>query len=75
MMRGENPPEIPISDREKLELLERRLRCIESESVPEWQRSILEVARQAIEAELTEIGRRLVRRNLWRQPRTHPAAA
>ena len=75
MMRDENPPEIPMGDREKLDLLERRLRCIESESVPEWQRSILEVGRQAIEAELTEIGRRLVRRTYWRQPRTHSAAA
>ena len=49
MMRDEKPPEIPMGDREKLDLLERRLRCIESESVPEWQRSILAVGRQAIE--------------------------
>ncbi len=75
MMRDENPPEMPMGDRKKLDLLERRLRCIESESVSEWHRSILEVGRQAIEAELTEIGRRLVRRNYWRQSRTHPAAA
>ena len=64
-----------MNDREKLDLLERRLRRIErSESVPEWQRSILEIARQAIEAELTEIGRRLVRRTYWRQPRAESAA-
>ena len=64
-----------MNDREKLDLLERRLRCFEGKLVPEWQCSILEIARQAIEAELTEIGRRLVRRTYWRQPRAHSAAA
>ncbi len=64
-----------MNDREKLDLLERRLRCIQSQSVPEWQRSILEVARQAIEAELTDLGRRLVRRTYLRQPRDQSSAA
>ncbi len=64
-----------MNDREKLDLLERRLRRIQRQSVPESQRSILEVARQAIEAELTELGRRLVRRTYWRQPPDPSAAA
>ncbi len=64
-----------MNDREKLDLLERRLRCIQSQSVPEWQRPILEVARQAIEAELTDLGRRLVRRTYLRQPRDQSSAA
>ncbi len=64
-----------MNDREKLDLLEKRLRSIQSQSVPECQRSILEVARQAIEAELSDLGRRLVRRTYWRQPRARSAAA
>ncbi len=64
-----------MNDREELDLLERRLRCFKGKPVREWQRSILEIARQAIEAELTEIGRRLVRRTYWRQPRAQPAVA
>ena len=67
--------EAVMNDLEKLDLLEKRLRCIQSQSVPEWQRSILEVARQAIEAELTDLGKRLVRRNYWRQPQSESAAA
>ncbi len=64
-----------MNDREKLDLLQRRLRCIQRQSVPESQRSILEVARQAIESELADLGRRLVRRAYWRQPRDRWAAA
>jgi hypothetical protein len=53
-----------MTDRDRLALLEDRLRNMRLTLAPAWQRSILAVAREAIEAELTAIGRRL-RQDAW----------
>jgi hypothetical protein len=53
-----------MTDRDRLALLEERLRTLRLTLAPAWQRSILAVAREAIEAELTAIGQRM-RRDAW----------
>ena len=58
-----------MNDREKLSVLEHRLKCLESKPVSSWERPIHDVARLAIETEITEIGRRLFKRGyLGRTP-------
>ncbi len=48
-----------MSDLERMELLKSRLDRIQHEPFAAWQRSIREVARLALETELTDIGRRM----------------
>jgi len=55
-----------MSDRETIRKLEQRLRDLDHRITPDWQQSIIAVAREAIEAELTMLGQRLVQRNYWR---------
>ena len=49
------------SDQERLEALIRRLADIETRSVPSWQRPIQEVARLALQEEISSLGRRVAR--------------
>jgi len=59
-----------MNDREKLENLKNRLHQMRTTIVPGWARPIQEVGCMAIEAEITELGRRLVARGLTiRAPR------
>lgn len=55
-----------MNDREKLTVLEGRLAELERRPARSWERPILEVARLAIEAEISEIGRRLRSQRTWR---------
>jgi hypothetical protein len=52
-----------MSDLERVKILKNQLKRLDCEPVPAWQRSIHEVARLAIEAELTAVGRRLSARS------------
>ena len=49
------------ADRELVGLLNQRLKDLETQSVPVWQRPIQEVARLAILQEITAVGRRIAR--------------
>jgi hypothetical protein len=57
-----------MSDLDKIQLLLRRLEELEHRIVPDWQKPIVEVARQALESKLTELGRRLRRYDYLRSP-------
>ena len=64
-----------MSDHDRIELLQARLREMQLRTLAPWERPIAEVARRAIESELTEVGRRLLRR-AWGLPRPpHGCAA
>ena len=52
-----------MSDRDKIQKLNRRLHDLEQRSVTNWERPILEVARQAILQETANIGRQFSRWN------------
>jgi len=56
-----------MTDSQRLQLLEQRLRRLRLAVVPAWQRSIQAVASAYLEAEITAIGRRL-RRADWTAP-------
>jgi hypothetical protein len=61
-----------MSDRERFLLLQDRLRARRLAIVPPWQRTIQLAGSEAIEAELTELGRRL--RRSARPAEARPAA-
>ncbi len=52
-----------MSDREKIQELNRKLHALEQRSVTNWERPILEVARQAILQEIATLGRQFTRWN------------
>lgn len=56
-----------MTDRERLSELLMRLARLESLAVDPWEKPIHDVARLAIEAEITQIGQRLGRRDYWRR--------
>ncbi len=59
-----------MSDSERIQKLSQRLREMEQRKVATWERSILEVARQALLAEITTLGRSAARWDkMFRRPR------
>lgn len=50
-----------MSDYEKIEMLNQRLKDMETRSVPVWQRPINEVARLALIQEITLVGQQISR--------------
>lgn len=66
--------EVAMNDVEKLQLLLRRLDELEHRIVPDWQKPILAVGRTALEAEITEIGRRMRRLDYLRPSRSRASA-
>jgi hypothetical protein len=50
-----------MSDVDKIQLLNERLRQFEARPVPDWQRGIVEVARQALLQEIAALGRQVER--------------
>ena len=50
-----------MSDHEKIQMLSQRLEDIERRNVPNWQRPIVDVARQALEQEIATLGRQISR--------------
>lgn len=58
-----------MSDRERIQKLSRRLREIERREVASWQRPILEVAREALLAEISALARSVARWDkMFRKP-------
>lgn len=55
-----------MNDRDKLLTLLDRLETLEHRIVPPWQRAIVDVARQALENEITSIARKLRAAEAWR---------
>ena len=53
-----------MSDIDRIRILNERLRQIEERRVPNWQRPIVEVARDAILQEIASVGQRIER---WRR--------
>ena len=59
-----------MSDRERIQRLSQRLHEMEQREVANWERPILEVARQALRAEITALGRNVARWDkMFRRPR------
>jgi hypothetical protein len=52
-----------MSDRAKIQELNRKLQVLEQRPVTNWERPILEVARRAILQEVATVGRRFARWN------------
>lgn len=61
-----------MDDRERIQELTRRLRDMERRQVTAWERPILEVARQALAAEICVLARNLSR---WDQMFRKPVLA
>ncbi len=57
-----------MSDREKLDQLMDRLEQLSCAIVPASQRTIVEVGRLALQAEITELGRRIAYGSAWIRP-------
>ena len=63
-----------MTDRDKIQKLNERLQEMERRTVAHWERPILEVARHALLAEISALGRSLARWDkMFRRPQTADA--